>query len=179
VDVANLLATSNSSVLFSKVDAALTFIAVHDPHRGDRISRDIKRIVFLESGPEFWPGADACVLHDITRLSIEQVALIIVHEATHARLWHAGIRYNSGNQGRVERLCVSAELAFLARIPNSGHLRITTERKLNQAWWTKEARFERHRDELVAVGAPTWMQRLHAKMFQPSSGTTRMDNDKR
>lgn len=179
LEIVNLLDSSHSAELFRKVDGALRLIETHDPQRAGRLRRDLKRIVFLETGPEYWPSADACVLHDVIPLSTLCVALLIIHEATHARLWQAGVRYNIMTRERVEKACAAAELAFLDRVPNSDEMRLSTEQKLEQAWWTGEALYHRHSDELEAIAAPMWIRRLYRRFYRPAAGTSTAPGVKR
>lgn len=167
LEIVDLLADGRTDALFERARSALELIARSDPHRIARVRRDLKRIVFLESGPEYWPFVDACVLHDIRALSVGRVALLIVHEAAHARLWNAGIRYSTAERARVEHACVSAEMAFLAHVPESDELQRRTREKINETWWDTDRQFKRHQEELVAVGAPVWLQRLHERLRRP------------
>ena len=48
----------------------------------------------------------------------EMIASVIVHEATHARLFRMGIGYEEGRRARVEQVCLRRELAFAAKLPD-------------------------------------------------------------
>lgn len=163
LEASDLIASGRTELLFAKLGAALGLIASVDPPRFARLTRDLRRVVFLESGPEYWPEARACVLNDVADLSAAEVALRVVHEAAHARLWNAGFRYGPDVRARIERICVSAELAFVRKLPESAQLVEETERKLEQEWWAADRRAERVADDLRQVGAPAWMQRLHER----------------
>lgn len=121
-EVRDLISRGDSQARFRKLGEALALIESAQPSLMRRVRSSIERIVFLESGPEYWPRARACILHDVTNLSATQVALIVVHEATHGRLWRAGIRYGPAVRERVERICVRAELALLPNLPSGANL---------------------------------------------------------
>jgi hypothetical protein len=46
--------------------------------------------------------------------------MTIVHEATHARIELAGIRYVSGRRMRIENACIRQELELAELVPESG-----------------------------------------------------------
>lgn len=164
IEVADLIGNDNSEVMFDRLRAACALIETYDARRFLRLQKDVARIVFLESGPEFWHRGRICVLHDIGSLEEAQVAAILVHEGTHARLYTRRIGYTSHNRKRIEHLCIREELSFLARLPGSQHLIQRTRQKLDEPWWTPEALRERHLDSLTAAGAPAILTRVYRKL---------------
>jgi len=153
---------------------ALSLIKLHDPLRYSRLTRDLERVWAQNpshhaiAGFEYRLGACALnaqfVLAEATTL--ERLASTIVHEATHARLWNRGIRYDEAIRPRVEAVCVRRELAFAAKLPNGTQLLETTEQAL--AWCNGDnlsnKAFERRReqqdvDELHRLGVPNWLVR--------------------
>ena len=80
--------------------------------------------------PEIW----ACVLDPRfifdEASTPELIAAAIVHEATHARLWHRGFGYEEDVRARVEYICIRRELAFSAKLPSGQAVRSRAERKL-------------------------------------------------
>ena len=86
--------------------------------------------------------------------------MMIVHEATHARLWRAGYRYDEANRGRIERICVRAETTFASRIPDSAVAIARTEQLLESQWWTREEHQRRSLVELRTLGCPQWLVRI-------------------
>jgi len=109
--------------LFDKLEGALKLIAYHDPRRFGLLSKYIKRVVILvhpHARGSFLAALDACLLDSGFALSqettVSQLALVIVHEATHARLWHLGFGYTEAERARLERTCTKAELAFARRL---------------------------------------------------------------
>jgi hypothetical protein len=141
------------SLVFERVDAALSLIKTYDPLRYRRILCDVERIwVFLVPGGlgQFRRSLKSCdiderfVLAETTRP--EQIAAVIVHEATHARLFHCGIGYEAELRARVEAVCCRRELAFAARLPDGDQIRDEGERRLAgypSEYWTAEAFSER------------------------------------
>ncbi len=88
------------------------------------------------------------------------LAMMIVHEATHARLWRIGCRYDEPNRERVERICVDAEIAFAAKVPGSEEAVARSRQLLETQWWTHAEHVNRSRRELRALGCPEWLIRL-------------------
>jgi len=165
-DVADLMSRGDSQARFRKLGEALALIESAQPSLMRRVRSSIARIVFLESGPEYWPRGRACILHDVTNLSAIQVALIVVHEATHGRLWRAGIRYSPAVRERVEQICVRAELALLAKLPSGATFVEYTRQKLSSQWWSDEQRKERHGEVIADVEAPAWMLRAYRSVMR-------------
>jgi hypothetical protein len=124
-----------------RISEALELIRARAPRRSERLRRDVRRIVVIAAGgPEYWPEADAIV---VTRRTLDQsreeVALVIVHEATHARLWAMGIPYIHALRGRIEHTCVRAEVAFAQTLPDAEGWTERLQRKLETPWWTDDA----------------------------------------
>jgi hypothetical protein len=119
-----------------KVEAAFALINQHDPIQYKRICRHLKRIWILfvpaKSGC-YDAGFDACLLNEkyvlSDSVSVENIASTIVHEATHARLRHWGIRYEEKQRSPLERICIGREVALLKRLPNCDQLLSQTEYK--------------------------------------------------
>lgn len=61
------------------------------------------------------------VLDDTT--TPELIAVTIVHEATHARLFKRGFGYVEEVRDRVEEICLRRDLAFTARLPDGARAR--------------------------------------------------------
>jgi hypothetical protein len=53
--------------------------------------------------------------------SAANVAIAIVHEATHARVGQAGIPLYPDLRSRIERRCVREEIAFAQRLPRTDY----------------------------------------------------------
>jgi len=137
------LSTSGSSigVLSDRIAAALMVISQNDNRLANRIRQDLKRFLISDAeGAEFIPAIRACMLsnHYVNRASADELAVVIVHESIHARLWTRGIRYSDDLRERIERLCVRHEIEFARRLPSADHLIADAEMRLDRFWWTKD-----------------------------------------
>ena len=74
------------------------------------------------------------------------IAAVIVHEATHARLWRCGFGYDEDERHRIEAICVRRELAFARRLPDGRRLREFAQEALaiSPRYWTNMASHDRH-----------------------------------
>jgi hypothetical protein len=94
----------------------------------------------------------------------ELLASTIVHEATHARLWRMGFRYEEEARPHVEAICVRRELAFSAKLPDGEQVRDSAEQalmSLRSPTFLSNAAFAKARDdyeveELRRLGVPDW-----------------------
>jgi len=84
----------------TRVEGALSLIKQHSPLDYARIIRELERIwVTLSFGGlgEYRHSLKACILDERyvgdPSFTVERIATIIVHEATHARLERCGIEY--------------------------------------------------------------------------------------
>jgi hypothetical protein len=115
---------AESPVALEHVMKALDIVADGDPRRFARIRHDRVRVL-VEDGPVCcyrWL-TNTCVLTlDAVRNDPPQTtALTIIHEATHARLYRAGVGHDRKNKARQERRCVLEEIAFLRRLASLGY----------------------------------------------------------
>jgi len=96
--------------------------------------------------------------------SAEQVALTIVHEATHARLSRFG--YAPEIRARIERICQYQELVFASRIGGDSELVASARRgmDLDPSEFTAERYRQRNLEALIQLGLPHWMVRLLARV---------------
>jgi hypothetical protein len=69
-------------------------------------------------------GLQTCLLGVtyVRRVAPLELAMMMVHEATHARLSQHGLAYVGECRQRIERLCVAAEIAFAENVPESDAL---------------------------------------------------------
>ena len=110
----------------AKVGAAIALIAERDPRRFRRFGRDVSIVALVSGGylgranGAYLPGSRTCYLRTavVDRYSATNVAILLVHEATHARLdhlravaWWPPLRY------RMEHRCLLEEVAFVDRLP--------------------------------------------------------------
>jgi hypothetical protein len=121
-----------STVQLSRVEDALALIKQYSPLDYARIIRQLERIWVAVGPPEvahYERSLNACVLNQRfvadPATTVEKLAAVIVHEATHARLARCGIEYKLEQRTRHEAVCGRRELAFVARLPNSAELQRT------------------------------------------------------
>ena len=99
---------SQPEAILHRVEQALLLIKTHDPHRYDRLRRDLVRVwVRLLPGDRGSFNAElrACELDPrfVLRPSVTpaEVAATITHEAAHARLENCRIRYSEDRRHRI------------------------------------------------------------------------------
>jgi hypothetical protein len=161
--------------ILRRIEEALSIIKRYDRVRYDRLLRDLQRIwvLVLPTGlANFTYNIYACEID--TRYFLaetttpELIAAVIVHEATHARLWRRGIGYEEARRPRIEEICLRREIAFAAKLPNGEDVRDRAERTLTLCasgeYWTNAAFYERNIEgsfeALRYLGTPNWMLRL-------------------
>ena len=159
VDLTN--GDQGSAAYFAEVARALEVIAKYQPRRLDRIRRDLRYIIVVKQpGGSFWPLLRACALSPemLASSDKEDIALTIVHEATHARIHARGIEYEVVHRARIERLCVDQEIS-LARLLSGGPERVA---QLNSAletpWWTPED-LRNRKGITLERNVPAWLAR--------------------
>jgi hypothetical protein len=114
------IATPN---VLERLDEALALIERHQPWRLTHLRRDLQQIsvVRYPCRGAYVPAERACITEltflarrDITAAT---VASSIVHEGMHARVHMMGVRPESRDMAREERLCRRAELEFGLSLP--------------------------------------------------------------
>jgi hypothetical protein len=161
--------------ILRRIEAALSLIKRHDRVRYDRLIRDLDRIwVIVLASPRacFDYKTYACQIDSRYFLAetttLELIASTIVHEATHARLWRRGFRYEEARRRRIEAICIRRQIAFASRLPNGRTARDSAERTLtlcaSDDYWTNKAFHDRHIEDGIAalrhLGAPEWLLRI-------------------
>lgn len=148
----------SSDCTFLKIDQALKLISDFDPRRYSQIQRDVKKIWVFTVQPycaEWLDELQTCVIDReyICRADVSpaEVASTIVHEATHARLNRAKIKYSQDIRVRVERICFRSEVAFSKRLPDGEQLVKDAEARLQmpENYWTN-AEFQQRRLDVLA-----------------------------
>jgi len=151
-------------IAIGKVHDALKLIATHDPRRFARLTRDVRRIWV---GPtvnraEWFVELEMCVLrfgYVLSRdTSAARLALTLAHEATHARLDRGGFGYEEERRARLERICVSEEIALAERLPDASTLAADARSRLSHGpeVFTDAAMRERADQALRSLGWPAW-----------------------
>ncbi len=160
-----------------RIKNAIQLINFADPQRMRRIALDLKGGIVVE--PRFRHHAQletstlTCELttsYVRSNAAIEELAMIIVHEATHARLWRAGISYDEPIRTRVEATCIRREMAFADKLVGGEHwceiaqddIDELPELDLSDEAFYNQQKFYKWRNlrELRRNGAPCWFIRL-------------------
>jgi len=136
---------SNADLL--RVSKALRLIRTTTAWVYSGLIRRMPRIIVAEAGgPEFVPSAKACIINSahLRSAKTEDLALLFIHEATHARIWNRGIGYPVTLRSRIEELCVEAEVSWARRLPGGHDLAAEASKKLSRPWWHPSQEVERH-----------------------------------
>lgn len=166
---------SRSDQRFTVVGDALALISRVEPRRLNRMRTDVIRLIILDGGGgEFWPEMRACVIPAarVDNADVVRIALGLVHETTHARLWRVGIRYDPTIRDRVERICTEAEVTFASHLPGADTQLARIARETEMPWWTNEDLLERQLTNLRNLGAPGWLVRCIRYLKSPAHSRT-------
>ena len=158
--------------LASKVLDALELIRRVDYRRYARLRRDVGRITLdrLQVAGTFVPSAGGVFLDTshVELAHVAELALTIVHEATHARIHRAGVKVDARVRSRVEHVCIGAEIDLAAKLgPKYSTLIDAAVQKRASANWSDAERFERRVRGLREAGLPSWFVRAYVSLFRP------------
>jgi len=165
---------------FEKIEAGLGLIAAHEPRRLQRISRDLKRIWVERTAyaPAYYVEELRLCVIDRTFVTADttapaMIAVAVVHEATHARLFRRNIPYAEAIRPRIEAIYDAQSAGFAQRLPGGEALsrRILEQRPTDPTHWASDNLDRRwvdaRRAELVAARheledspLPEWLKRL-------------------
>jgi hypothetical protein len=107
-----------SARVFARLDAALELIERFQPSHFRRMHRDFSRIQVrrFPCRGAYFPDTRICLVELTFVVNPEftptQVAATILHEAMHARLDNAGVKYDGTSSAKHERFCRRAEVEF-------------------------------------------------------------------
>ena len=166
-------------VFFGRVQRALELIDRYDPRRLDRIRRDVRAIGGVSDGMNHYEEASRTIVLSLPAVLWDtpaELALTIVHEATHGRISDRGIRYYLENRDRIEAACVHQEVAFASTLPGGEVLAEAMLKKLETPWWSDEAIHEGELRLAEAEEMPRWYLRLlewHARRRRSSDASGR------
>lgn len=160
-----------------RLEAALQLLASVDMKRFRRMQRDLRRILVSDvatSGYSFPSNTCVLQLRLLRTKSAGTVALVLVHEATHARLYHAGIVTWQRIQARVERACVRQQIGFVRQLTAAGwgggdKMINALEHALSDPWWTRKHQFELRLRALTESDLPRWIVRAWSWLHKPAS----------
>jgi hypothetical protein len=160
-------ANDQAPAFFEKTKQALELIRKADPRRWAKIPQLLPRIVLILGGGEFYHRDLHAYIVDLPSLrarSALELASAIVHESTHARINRFGAFYSPALRPRVEALCISQEIAFLRRFPESGALVTSKQESLKNPWWSDESLNQRRLAHLRAAGIPEFLVRVFDRL---------------
>jgi hypothetical protein len=165
----------DSEHVFARLDAALGLIKQYQPWHFRRLPRDFARIQVrrFPCRGAFFPDTRICLVEltfvvnpDFTPT---QVAATILHEAMHARLDNAGVKYETTSAAKHERFCRRAEVEFGMVAPDGAPVVERALASLASAddevaptidWEIAGQRVAKA--DLAALQAPDWMKRAIA-----------------
>jgi hypothetical protein len=148
-------------LLRARLALALELIDRYDPRLGARLRRDVGGIWFIPAGNTHWNTGVRAVALDLryaTRGTIEDLALTLVHEATHARHHALGVRYR-GKEPRAEASCIRAAMAFADRL-EPGQMSRPSLDALVEPWWTPEKRDSKVAEAHKILDIPPFLSRI-------------------
>ena len=112
-----------TATVLARLDEALELIERHQPWRLAHLRRDLAQfwIVRYACRGAFFPQTRTCMTELTflarTDITAAPVASSIVHEGIHARVHAMGVRAETRDSAREERLCRRAELEFGEALP--------------------------------------------------------------
>jgi hypothetical protein len=152
----------------------MSLIDMYDPNTAARIREDVRWLLFTDApGGSYLAGVRAIRIGIgyARRASELELAMMIVHELTHAALYQQGMRYRSGEREQIEKICVGAEIAFARCVPHSESAIAKAEALLATAWWDAEKAAPDTIRDLVDRGVPGWLAKLIVRRSIRKSGT--------
>jgi hypothetical protein len=182
VTLVNTRPDIDSEHVFARLDAALALIERYQPWHFRRLPRDFSRIQVrrFPCRGAYFPDTRICLVEltfvanpDFTPT---QVAATILHEAMHARLDNAGVKYETTSAAKHERFCRRAEVEFGMVAPDGAPvveralatLASADEEVAPVIDWEIAGRRVAEAD-LAALHVPGWMKRAFAaRAVRPS-----------
>lgn len=150
-------------VFFEKLHAVLQLIDSRAPRQLRRIAADLGTIALVPAGGEYFDTSFRAYVMDVPtlmHLGIPELALKVVHEATHARILKCGIDHRKFGRRRLEQLCMRQELQFARLLDDAGSLTDWAKARTDTEWWAQEALQARLATQAVAYGIPSWIVRV-------------------
>lgn len=167
IEICVAAAAPEACQVFDRVAEALGVITQYDPSLIEELRHTASRLLFTEApGGHYIAGISTCRIGIgfAKRSPALNLAMMIVHEATHARLARNGMCYVGEQREVIERLCVGAEISFAERVPDSEEAIAKARALLETRWWDASAHAESTVNELAERGVPRWIaKRLVAR----------------
>jgi len=165
--------TSRDEAMLRRVEDALKLMKQQSPLHYSRVVRCLDRIwINLTPGAfgNYSRRLNACELDQRfvadEATTSEQIASVIVHETTHARIERWGISYEEAKRPGIEVICLRRELNFVSGLPGCEHLQEGLRASLdyyadNLEFFSNRNMDQRFRDAsletLRALGVPSWL----------------------
>jgi hypothetical protein len=146
-------------LLRARLALALELIDRYDPRLGRRLRRDVRGIWIIPAWRTHWNIRTRAIALDLrreTRNTVEDLAVTLVHEATHARHHALGVQYD-GKQARAEAACIRASMEFADRLgPGQVSYRPSLD-ALDDPWWTPEKHAAQAAEADEILGIPPFL----------------------
>jgi hypothetical protein len=171
-----MLRSEYELVFFGRVQRALELIGRYEPRRFDRIRRDVRTICGVSGGPNYYERAGRAImltLPSILSTPAANLAMTIVHEATHGRIDDRGIAYFAENRARIETACVRQEVVFARSLPGGEALADAELAKLEKPWWNDDDIAAGQIQLLRAEEPPAWLGRLVERRLRRQASRAR------
>jgi hypothetical protein len=145
------------------LERSLNLIETVDPRRFAELRRHVERIVIARGDVAYYsPDVRGCVIGSdyIRSISPAQLALVLVHEAAHARLRKRGLLPRPEQRQAIELLCFQAETEFAEHLPDRTTLIEWVQQKSTLGDWTGTTQLDRIGQASRRYGVPKWLIRL-------------------
>jgi hypothetical protein len=165
------LAIPDAEHVLPKLFAAIDLLADTSPKHFARVRRHVRGLMLFPT-----PGANAQWVESLgliliapeyvvrPEIPVAEVASAIVHEATHGWLGSLGIGYDEPARGRVERVCIAAQVAFVRKVPGADDTREILEMCLDvgelTTAYSRVALMESELRGLRDLGTPEFLIRV-------------------
>lgn len=147
----------------NRISAALDLVRRTHPIGWVRVQRYLSRILLFDTGSPGYISFLRAVLFgkaELEKASLEQIALVLTHEATHARLHRLKITPARFTERRIEQACLKRELALARCLPQSDQWIAFVRAKETTEWWSEEDHIRRKTEALENEGAPRFLIRV-------------------
>jgi hypothetical protein len=149
----------------ARLGLALELIDQYAPRVGARLRRDVGAIFLWRVGGTSYNPYSRMILVDLrSGMSgeFEELAISLVHEATHARQMAMGLpklRHSNNLERRLEAHAVATSIAFADRLPPGRWVKPTLA-DLDKEWWTLDNREARLTQDVKEIGVSAGALRI-------------------
>jgi hypothetical protein len=154
--------------LFRKVADGLDVLRQYHPRGYRTVRRQVRRVLvgFLPNAKATWWGPPRACMLSMEYFSNDSatptdVALSLLHEATHGRLEGLGFRYTPEKRLRLETICTRAEMDLAERLPDRNTRLPALDESLHHlaSLYSSENLQAGRVGGLRELGAPSWVVR--------------------